>query len=157
MMVLKQTSFRVSILIAIVVLVVLGVLGSILSPDKSVNILGFCTLICVSLLALLKSESAEQKVDDAAKKVEQVKVNLENSDHITMVQLQKIEETGEKVHTLVNSNMGIQLKLGMELSEFKAATTKTEEDISAAKLARSQYNEHVKKQAEVDKRILAAK
>lgn len=70
----------------------------------------------------------------------------------TSVTLKTIEKVGKDTHTLVNSNMGIQLKLGMDLSEFKAITTKLPEDIAAANLARSMYQEHVKKQNVVDRR-----
>lgn len=61
-----------------------------------------------------------------------------------------LRKLAEDTHTLVNSNMGVQLKLGMDLSEFKASTTGRPEDIQAAKLARHKYEEHVKKQAIVD-------
>lgn len=53
-------------------------------------------------------------------------------------------------HTLVNSNYGAQLKLGADLSEFKAATTKKPADIKAAKLARTLYDDHVINQEIVD-------
>jgi hypothetical protein len=55
-------------------------------------------------------------------------------------------------HTLVNSNMGVQLRLGMELAEWKAAQTNDPQHIADAKLARAMYEEHVKKQEEVDRK-----
>ena len=132
------------ILIALGFTVATGVIGSVLSPSNVIQILGFCGIVTVSLVGLVKSS-------EVADRVETVKVDLAKSSEETTAKLIKIEETGEKVHTLVNSNMSIQLKLGMELSEFKAATTKRPEDIQAAKLARSMYEEHVKKQDIVDR------
>jgi hypothetical protein len=133
------------ILVAIGFVVASGIIGSILSPANVINILGFCSMVTVSMFSLTK-------LNEASDRVEQVKVDLAATSDSTDRRLGKIAETGEKTHTLVNSNMGVQLKLGMELSEFKAVTTGKAEDIQAAKLARSMYEEHVKKQATVDLR-----
>lgn len=66
------------------------------------------------------------------------------------VKMDALAKVADDTHTLVNSNMGIQLKLGSDLSEFKAATTNNPDDIQSAVLARTMYEEHVKKQAIVD-------
>jgi len=65
--------------------------------------------------------------------------------------LREMRKVVDDTHTLVNSNMGVQLKLAMELSEFKAMTTNKPEDIQGAMVARHQYEEHVKKQEIVDR------
>lgn len=61
------------------------------------------------------------------------------------------------IHTLVNNNMGVQLKLVAELSEWKAAASKLPADEISARLAREKYEEHQKKQAVVDSTIAQAK
>lgn len=66
------------------------------------------------------------------------------------IYLVKMGKVVKDTHTLVNSNMGVQLLLGMDLADFKAKTTGIPEDIAAATLARTRYQEHVKKQAIVD-------
>lgn len=58
----------------------------------------------------------------------------------------------EKIHTLVNSNMGVQLKMVMELSEFKAVTLKTEAAEEAARVAKAKYEDHEKRQEIVDRK-----
>src|SRR5688500_18735247 len=99
--------FKVStnkpILIALGFTVDTGVIGSALSPSNVIQILGFCGIVTVSLVGLVKSS-------EVADRVETVKVDLAKNSEETTAKLIKIEETGEKVHTLVNSNMGIQLK-----------------------------------------------
>jgi hypothetical protein len=136
------------ILLALGFVVATGVIGSVLSPSNVIQILGFCGIVTVSLVGLVKQ-------NDTADRVAEVKVDLARTSETQGVQLEKIAETSEKTHTLVNSNMGIQLKLGMELSEFKAVTTGKSEDIQASKLARTMYEEHVKKQAVVDGKAAA--
>lgn len=54
------------------------------------------------------------------------------------------------IHTLVNNNMGVQLKLVMELSEWKAKAEPSPENVAAAEAARANYEGHQRKQAVVD-------
>ena len=63
-----------------------------------------------------------------------------------------LSKVADSTHNLVNSNMGEQLRLGADLSEFKANSTNNPEDIQAAKLARHRYVEHLKNQVFVDAR-----
>ena len=146
----KQSSSQVSILIVLGVIAAIAVGGTVLSPANAIQIMGFCTLIAVSLLALLKSETTSIKIEEAAKKVEEVKTDLAASDAKTLVQLNKMEETGEKTHTLVNSNMGVQLKLNAAVTKRLANMTQDKNDIEAAELAATMLTEHEKKQAIVD-------
>jgi hypothetical protein len=53
-------------------------------------------------------------------------------------------------HTLVNSNMGVQLKLNAAITQRMAGLTNQPDDIAAATLAKIAYEEHLKKQATVD-------
>lgn len=59
------------ILVAIGTTVVVGVIGATFSPANSINILGFCSVVCVSLFGLLQQKQAEKKT---ARKVEEVAV-----------------------------------------------------------------------------------
>lgn len=96
------------------------------------------------------SEETKISAERAAKKTEEVAKTLKESDvHITR-QLDKIEKTGEGTHTLVNSNMEIQLTLNAGNARFRADTTGRPEDIEAADKAEQLLKEHKEKQGFVD-------
>jgi hypothetical protein len=65
-------------------------------------------------------------------------------------QITDIAKVAESTHTLVNSNMGIQLELNMAVTGRLAAITKDPMDIEAAKLAKDNYLSHQMKQSIVD-------
>ena len=71
---------------------------------------------------------------------------------IVTILLALIKSTGEKVHTLVNSQMGAQLLLVRNLSEDKAISDPTPVNIEAARIARTAYEDHQRKQSIVDGR-----
>lgn len=143
---MSQTSMNISpgiVLIAVTVITALGVVGVILSPQNTVAIIGFCALSVPGLLALLQnSKAAEQR--------EQVKTTLAVNEAKSDRKLAKIEATGEKTHTLVNSNMGAQLKLNAVATRRLADLTKDQDDINAANLAAKMLKEHEGRQAVVD-------
>jgi hypothetical protein len=62
------------------------------------------------------------------------------------------KEVNDATHTLVNSNMGIQLKIAMGLTDKISKLTNTKEDLADAAEAKRLYEEHMKKQAVVDSR-----
>lgn len=64
--------------------------------------------------------------------------------------VQTISKSTDAVHVLVNSNMGAQLKLGAELSRWKAVQTGEPADLKAADAAENLLKEHEAKQAIVD-------
>lgn len=66
--------------------------------------------------------------------------------------VQTISKSTDAVHTLVNSNMGAQLKLGAELSRWKAVQTRNKQDVAAADEAERLWRDHEAKQAMVDSR-----
>ena len=120
----------------------------------AVIIPSICTILGTLLIAWMQAKTktaVEVTGVAAAQKVEEVKTTLVKTTTASDAKLTKIAKVGDDTHTLVNSNMGVQLKLGMDLSDFKAKTTKLPEDIAAAKLAREKHEEHVKKQAIVDR------
>jgi len=55
-------------------------------------------------------------------------------------------------HTLVNSKMGVQLKITYLTAMRIAQLTKSPDDVAAAEIAKLAYDEHVEKQALVDSR-----
>jgi hypothetical protein len=93
---------------------------------------------------------ASEAATEAASRVEEVKTTLQTNTTATDVKLQSIAATGEKTHTLVNSNMGVQLKLNAVLSRRLADMTKAPLDISVADQAERLLREHEGKQASVD-------
>lgn len=80
----------------------------------------------------------------------EVKTTLAENEVRSRATLKEIVDTGEKTHTLVNSNMGVQLKLNAAVTKRLAGITKDPDDISAAHLASVMLAEHEKKQATVD-------
>jgi len=70
------------------------------------------------------------------------------------LKINKKSEDAKKVndatHTLVNSNMGIQLKIAMRLAEKVAKLTKKKDDIEDAAETKRLYEEHMQKQKKVD-------
>lgn len=60
------------------------------------------------------------------------------------------KKVNDATHTLVNSNMGIQLKIAMGLAARVAELTKKPEDIADAVETKRLYDEHMKKQSIVD-------
>jgi hypothetical protein len=65
--------------------------------------------------------------------------------------LNAVTETNEKIHTLVNSNMGVQLEISAVFARRIAIMTKDPEDLRAADLAERYLAEHQAKQSIVDK------
>jgi len=97
-----------------------------------------------------KVEEVKDQAEQAAEQVKEVKTALEETTSATSEKLDKIAETSDKTHTLVNSNMGVQLKLNAELSRWKADQTKDKSDEAAAIQAEHMFREHEGKQATVD-------
>lgn len=64
--------------------------------------------------------------------------------------LDRIEKTTESVHTLVNSNMGVALKVSMVALRRVADLTGHADDRAAADLAEKAFSAHEAKQAIVD-------
>jgi hypothetical protein len=62
------------------------------------------------------------------------------------------KKVNEATHVLVNSNMGIQLKIAMRLAEKVAKLTRKKEDIADALETTRLYEEHMAKQAIVDQK-----
>lgn len=107
----------------------------------------------------VKQATADAKADKVAVRVEAVKDAVAKATAATVDQLATIAATGEKTHTLVNSNMAVQLKLNAELSRWKAEQMKDvggaeAADAEAAALkAEQMFTEHQGKQILVDANV----
>jgi len=146
----------ISVLVAIGVVVVVGVIGAVVQPSSTVQIIGFCSFVSVSLFSYLRQENAAvataSKVEEVKVAAKQVATTLETTVAKQDEKLTSIAKTGRDTHTLVNSNMGVQLRLNAELSRWKANETKLQIDKDAADLAEKLLDEHLAKQATVDER-----
>ncbi len=103
----------------------------------------WCGPIILGLVGLWISKKQAAKVKD-------VKDTLKMVTTETATKLDKIEKTGEKTHTLVNSAMGAVLKRNAELARWKADRDPTEEHVREAVAAENTLRDHEGKQATVD-------
>lgn len=101
--------------------------------------------------AVLDSASEAKGRDEVtAQKAEEVKATLEVHTAVTDARLSELKSVAHETHTLVNSNMGVQLKLNAAVTRRLAGLTGHADDLAAADLAEQMYQEHLKKQAQVD-------
>ena len=89
------------------------------------------------------TKEARKAAEQAAGKVEAVKNTL---DETTLSTDKKLND----IHTLVNSNMGVQLKIAATALKRIASMTSHPDDIAASNLANTKLAEHESKQNEVD-------
>jgi len=153
----KTYRAQTGVLIAISSIVAVGVLGVVFSKENATQIIGFCSITVVSLLALLqgiiaatKVQETAVKLDEAAVKVEQVKQTLHDESAKTEEKLMSLAKVTKDTHTLVNSNMGIQLTISATALRRLADITGNGADAAAAKIAEDSLHEHEAKQRVVD-------
>jgi hypothetical protein len=91
------------------------------------------------------------KLAEAVVEVRKVKTDLAKSDAMRTSKLDEIAATGSVTHTLVNANMGEQLKMNAILSRRMADITRDRFDMEAADLSESKLAAHEEKQAVVDR------
>ena len=102
-------------------------------------------------IAAEKVETVRQVAALTSKKVETVATLLEQSNTITSGKLEAMAIVGQKTHALVNSAMGVQLRLNMVMSRRIAdMPNATEADIKAALMAEAAFADHERKQKEAD-------
>jgi len=148
----QQTGDRLvqtSLLIAVCFVAIGGVIGSVVSPPSMVQIFGFCTLICVTLLGLLQNSLAAEKVEKVAAKAEELKQTMEEANSATTAKLEQIAKVGEIIHDLTNSGALAQKETLMITAEAKAEITHGVTDIEAAKRARGDFEQHKLQQEQV--------
>jgi hypothetical protein len=147
-----------SILACIGLVVVSGVVGAVIAKDNTTQIMGFCSMICVSLFTLLQTKQASNKAERAsfqagiaANLVQENSVNTEQKlQHLTDVAV-GVKKTGESIYKLVNSASGHQLGLYASLARRMANITGDQEDVAVAEKAELMYHDHEAKQREVEK------
>jgi hypothetical protein len=117
-----------------------------MTPDQTSLIKEIGAGAALFLITFMQQWNARKAKKERKANAEEAKLSANRA----AAEASKAAAIGEAVHTLVNSNMGAQLKLVMELSEFKASVSPTPENMEAAKLARTAYESHQTKQALVD-------
>ena len=127
-----------------------------------VSISGLITTVYLAKIAR-QGDKAAKEVEKVAKKAEEVKTALEegaierqhNAEEVKKA-LQATNKTQDQklssIHTLVNSNMGAQLKISAIALRRVADLTKHPNDVAAADVAEKLLDEHEAKQATVDKK-----
>jgi hypothetical protein len=97
---LNGPAYEKAILVAVVTVAAIGVIGASFAHDTSVQIIGFCSLIAVSLLGLLQGVKAAVKVEEVATKqditIEATKTHGEKLDNLS----EKIHEVTGEVHKI---------------------------------------------------------
>lgn len=109
----------------------------------------------------IRSEEAAARVDEVKtalvsstehgeRNLDVVKNTLEVNTASSNRKLDTLVEVTHATHTLVNANMGVQLRLNQTVTRRLADLTHDPEDERAAELAAQMYQEHQEKQAVVD-------
>jgi hypothetical protein len=103
----------------------------------------------VTPLLLVVLAIQQQWAKSAAEKVAKT---LVDSDHVINGKVDNLTVQTDKVHTLVNSNMGLQLGISAALARRIADLTGLESDASIAEAHEKLSHDHEAKQAQVDKK-----
>lgn len=160
------------ILTLIGLVVVTGVLGTWARPENATQVIGFCSVVAVTLLGIFQGAISAIKVQEvadqakvAAVKVEEVKTQataaavevkevrntLRSDGAKTAAKLKQMAKVMRDTHTLVNNNMEKQLKI-TAIALRRVAENGDPDDIAAAVAAEELLAEHVAKQRIVDSR-----
>lgn len=153
---------------ALVAVVAVGVLGAVLAHDETAPIIGFVTMISVSLLALLQqtrtaavaakvaadveqvAARAAETVVEVAKRSQDILDAVAATTAVKLAALDKVSlvarQTGAEVHMMVNDSWSVQLKISMLALHRVAMLTEHPDDIAAAELAAIAYHDHESKQ-----------
>lgn len=125
-----------------VILAILSLLGTAVSGVIAVFV----------AKANASAKNAAVAADDAAYKVEEVRQELKETTATSAEAMAELKTVTNDTHTLVNANMGAQLKISALALRRLAEYTKHPDDVAAAELSEDLLSEHDKKQAVVDKR-----
>ena len=120
---MQANEFSIGAITAIVLaaVVIAAITGTVFSPENSIAILGFAAVICTSLLTLLKVEAVETKA----------------------------REERAQIHTLVDTNLDLQLQTSATSLRRDADLTGDESAIVAADSAEKALKERKEKQVTV--------
>jgi hypothetical protein len=133
---------QTSILIALGVIVTVGVFGAVMSPENTVQIIGFCSLISVSLLALLKQIETDRHALVAAEKAEDNNRKLDNLTEVTDKTLEHVNHD----RTMLLQTIAIAHR---RVAEGPQAT---DVDKDLADKSQKLYLAHVEQQEKMDAR-----
>lgn len=125
----KNIAWQRGILIALGLVVTVGVVGAATSGVNATQIIGFCTLVCVSLLGLLHQTTSAQ---DVQAKTEEVKHTLDVNDNEKFRMLRKQAQQLAEVKQLVNGNLTAAMLATATALRKVADLTGRPDDISAA-------------------------
>jgi hypothetical protein len=101
--------------------------------------------------------AAAAKVAEVASKTEAVRQALATSDNSTNIKLDSLAVSSDKIHTLVNSNMGVQLRISASALRRVADFSKDPKDERIAEEAERLAQDHESKQHKVDEKEQAGK
>ncbi len=112
----------------------------------------------VAVALRVANEEANRRAEESKAAAEQVASVLKATTDSSDARIEKLTKVTNDTHTLVNSNMGVQLRLNKVVTRRLANLTKDtpegEADEKAAALAESMLSEHEAKQAIVDAQIV---
>jgi hypothetical protein len=128
----KEASGNIQIFLAIITLV-----GALAGTSIS-------GCIAYSMAELNFTQTAAANAAENARRAQEAATSLAEK------KFDSLAKVANDTHTLVNSNMGVQLRSVAELARWKAMTTKLPADDVLAKDAEEAYKEHVRKQSIVD-------
>lgn len=127
---------------------------SIFSPDATGTITLLVGFMGVALVQLVTSATNAEAAKAAAKEVAEVKTTLQETNQQTAKELGEIKRVGDDTHTLVNSNMAVQLRINkamaVRLAGLSRGTPDEANDLAAVELATKVLAEHEAKQRVVD-------
>lgn len=107
-------------------------------------------IVIVAAINLAGVRLADANARRAATEVKTVKQELAVSSTQTAKRLDKIDNTGKAIHTLVNSDMGRQKLLTWQALKRLAGVTNDPEDARLALEAKQLYDDHEARQKIVD-------
>jgi hypothetical protein len=132
--------------LVLVVIVVAAGVTAVLAPDVAALAIPIYVGAAASVISLLQASTAATKVAEVAVEVRNREVTI---DHVSEM-VGKTGEMVDKIHTLVNSNMGGVLRLSMMQAKRIAELDPVETNQEAAKEAERLYQEHMESQKVVD-------
>lgn len=138
------------LLLAIVGIALIAMIGVWVSPTNVVPILGFCSMITITLLQLLQgiraaSSAEEVRTELKTSNKEQAANLAEQSDKIdTGLRIQRA------THTLVNEKTSKKLNKIVDLAKEVYSLQPTQENLIKLREAEHELAEHLSAQAEVD-------
>jgi hypothetical protein len=107
--------------------------------------------------AKLAATDAAEKVVEVAEKTEGVRRALVDNNESTTIRLDGLAVSTDKIHVLVNSNMGVQLRISSTALRRIADLTKDPADVRIADEAERLAMDHESKQHKVDVKAEAEK